>query len=242
MRVAPIARVELLADKDDMSLFSSAGIKGVIDKRIDADLAVGQIERFSEGKRGNGESFLLRALASYRLDHGALKAFTRPSAAIDLGDSLALIGAIGPYRYPASLFSRGVELEETFPFGLEGRFLYLSRLRGYVSGLEGMPDSLDLSSQRDYIDSDIFGLRLGVKINSASIRYLFRGDRVPRAGLWRFSRFGGDLYQGFERNVFHGFSLSLPGEGGVVLDGELLFELVDRQFHELQPYGRLARR
>jgi hypothetical protein len=152
-----------------------------------------------------------------------LKGFTRPSAAIDLGDSLALIGAVGPYRYPVSLFSRGVELEETFPFGLEGRFLYLSRLRGYVSGLEGKPDSLDLSSQRDYVDSDIFGLRLGVKIRSASIRYLFREDRKPRAGLWRFSRFGGDLYHGFERNVFHGFSLSLPGEEGVALNGELLF-------------------
>ena len=223
MRIASLARVELLADRDEMSLFSSAGIKGVIDKRIDADLAVGQIERFSEGKRGSGESFLLRALASYRLDHGALKGFTRPSAAIDLGDSLALIGAVGPYRYPVSLFSRGVELEETFPFGLEGRFLYLSRLRGYVSGLEGKPDSLDLSSQRDYVDSDIFGLRLGVKIRSASIRYLFREDRKPRAGLWRFSRFGGDLYHGFERNVFHGFSLSLPGEEGVALNGELLF-------------------
>ena len=223
MRVAPLARIEAVADKDEMSLFFSAGIKGVIDKRIDADIAVGQIERFSEGKRGSGESFLLRALASYRLDRGALKAFTRPSTAIDLGDSLALIGAVGPYRYPVSLFSRGVELEETLPLGLEGRFLYLSRLRGYVSGLEGTPDSLDLSSQRDYIDSDVFGLRLGVKIRSASIRYLFRGDRKPKAGLWRFPRFSGDLYRGFERGVFHGFSLSLPGEGGVALDGELLF-------------------
>ncbi|MGD1047698.1 MAG: glycogen-binding domain-containing protein [Candidatus Krumholzibacteriaceae bacterium] len=223
MRVTPLARVELLADKDEMSLFSSAGIKGVIDKRIDADLAVGQVEEFSEGKKGNGESFLLRALASYRLDRGALRAFTRPSGAIDLGDSLALIGAVGPYRYPVSLFSRGVELEEKFPIGLETRFLYLSRLRGYVSGLEGAPDSSSLFSERDYVDSDIYGLRLGAKINGATIRYLFREDRVAKAGLWRFPGFGGDLYHGFERDVFQGFSLSLPGEGGVSLDGELLF-------------------
>jgi len=223
MRVAPLARVELLADKDEMSLFSSVGIKGVIDKRIDADLAVGLVEGFSEGKRGSGQSFLLRALASYRLDRGALKAFTRPSGGIDLGDSLVSIGAVGPYSYPVSLFSRGVELEETFPLGLQGRFLYLSRLRGYVSGLERKPDSLDLFSQRDYIDSDVFGLRLGAKLNSASIRYLFREDRRPMAGLWRFPRFGGDLYRGFERDVSQGLSLSLPGEGGVALDGELLF-------------------
>ena len=223
MRVTPQARIEAVGVKGEMSLFSSAGIKGVIDKRIDADLAVGLIEEFSEGKKGSAQSFLLRALASYRLDRGALKAFTRPSAAIDLGDTLTLIGAVGPYRYPASLFSRGVELDEKLPLGLEGRFLYLSRLRGYVSGLEGRTDSLDLSSRRDYLDSDVFGLRLGAKINSASIRYLFREDRRPMAGLWRYPRFGGGLYRGFERDVFHGLSLSLPGDEGMALEGELLF-------------------
>jgi hypothetical protein len=222
-RMTPSVRIDAAATDGAASLFSAWGIQGVVEERLDADLAVGLTEEFSEGNEGRGESFLLRSLASYRFERGALSAFARPSEAIDLGDTIGLIGAVGPFRYPVSLFSRGVAFEGTLPLGIEGRFIYASRLRGYCSGLEGSADSSDIFSRRDFVDSDIYGLRLGAKIKNADVRYLFREDRRPKYGAWRFPASGDDFYDGFERDEFQGFSLSIPGEGDVVLDGELLF-------------------
>ena len=222
-RMTPSVRIDAAAADGAASLFSAWGIKGVVDERIDADLAVGLTEEYFEGNEGRGKSFLLRSLASYRFERGALSAFARPSKAIDLGDTIGLIGTVGPFRYPVSLFSRGVAFEGTLPLGIEGRFIYASRLRGYCSLLEGTADSSDIFSRRDFVDSDIYGLRLGAKIKSAVVRYLFREDRRPKYGVWRFPASGDDFYDGFERDEFHGFSLSIPGERGVVLDGELLF-------------------
>jgi hypothetical protein len=221
--ILPSARIDAAAADGEASLYSAWGIRGTIDERIDADLAVGLTEEYSDGKGGGGKSFLLRSIASYRFDRGMLRAFMRSCEPIDLGDPIGLIGTVGPYRYPLSLFSRGLECDGTLPLGIDGRFEYASRLRGYRSGLEGTTDSSDVYSGRGFEDSEIYGLRLGTKIKSAAVRYLFRENRRPITGHWRFPAFGVDLYEGFERDVFHGFSLSLLGSGGVVLDGELLF-------------------
>ncbi|MFA4947522.1 MAG: glycogen-binding domain-containing protein [Candidatus Krumholzibacteriia bacterium] len=221
--LSPVVRIDAVQSGGAGSLRSEWGIKGAVDERIDADLAVGMTEEFPEGESGTGRAFLLRGLASYRFERGMLRAFSRPAAAIDLGDPIGLIGTVGPYRYPASLFCRGVELEGILPLNLDGRFLYASRLRGYRSGLEGTADSSDLFSRRDFVDSDFYGLRLGAKIRNATVRYLFRENRRPKDGYWRFPSMSGDFSVGYERNVFQGFSFSVPPKSGVVLDGELLF-------------------
>ena len=223
IRVTPHVRVEAFADENASALFSTAGVECAIGETIDADLAAGLTEEFLEGRAADGRSFLLRGLATYHFGRGVLSAFTRPSAAIDLEDAIGLIGPIGPFRYPMSLFSRGVDFQGVLPLGLETRFLYLSRLRGFRSGLEGAADSSDIFSGRDFVDSDIYGLRLGAKIARGVVRYLFREDRRPRPGAWRFPALGEGLYVGFERDEFHGASLTLAGDGGVVLDAELLF-------------------
>jgi len=233
-RVAASVRIDAAATDGAASLFSAWGIKGVVDDRIDVDLAAGLAEEFSEGDRGRGESFLLRSLASYRFERGALRAFARPSTTIDLGDMIGLVGTVGPFRYPVSLFSRGVAFDGTLPLGIEGRFIYANRLRGYRSGLEETADSSDIFSRRDFTGSDMYGLMLGTKVTNAIVRYLFREDRRPKAGYWRFPASNGDFFAGFERDEFQGASLSLPGEGGVVLDGELLFGK-----HFLSATGRL---
>jgi len=221
--LTPAVRINAVQSGGAGSLHSEWGINGTVDERIDADLAVGMTEEFPEGESGKGRAFLLRGLASYRFERGMLRAFSRPDMAIDLGDPIGLIGTVGPYRYPASLFCRGVEFEGTLPLGLEGRFLYASRLRGYRSGLEGTADSSDLFSRRDFVDSDIYGLRLGAKIRNATVRYLFRENRRPKDGYWRFPSTDGDFSVGYERDVFQGFSFSVPPKDGVALDGELLF-------------------
>ncbi|MDD4857199.1 MAG: glycogen-binding domain-containing protein [Candidatus Krumholzibacteria bacterium] len=221
--IAPSARIEVAAADGEASVHSAWGLKGTVDERIDADLAIGLTEEYYAGEDLRGRSFLLRSLASYRFDRGTLSAFARPCEPIDLGDMIGLLGAVGPYRYPVSLFSRGVKLDGTLPLGIDGRFIFASRLRGYRSGLEGSADSSGVFAGRLFEDSDIYALRLGAKINSAALRYLFRENRRPKDGYWRFPALGGDLYEGFERDVFHGFSISLSGDAGMVLDGELLF-------------------
>ncbi len=221
--LSPVARIDAVQSGGAASLYSVWGIGGTIDERIDADLAVGVTGEFPEGGSGRGKAFLLRGLASYGSERGMIRAFNRPSVAIDLGDPIGLIGTVGPYRYPTSLFCRGVELEATLPLDLEGKFLYASRLRGYRSGLEGTADSSDLFSRRDFVDSDLYGLGFGAKIKSTSIRYLFRENRRSKDGYWRLPPAGGDFSIGYERNVFQGFSFSVLPKSGVVLDGELLF-------------------
>jgi hypothetical protein len=233
--LTPTVRIDAVQSGGSGALHSELGVEGTVDERIDADLAVGMSAEFPEGESAAGESFLLRAVASYRFDRGMLRAFTRPSAVIDLGDSIGLIGTVGPYRYPASLFCRGVELEGALPFGLDGRFLYANRMRGYRSGLEGTADSSDLFSRRDFVDSDFYGLRLGARIRNTTVRYLFRESRIPKDGYWRFPSTGDDYYVGYERDEFQGFSFSVPRKSGVVLDGELLF---GRRF--LSATGRLC--
>jgi hypothetical protein len=220
--VTPSVRIDAVAVDGAVSLFSTGMIAGSIDRRIDTDLAVGLTEELSEGSQPVGNAFLLRGLASYRFSRGVLRAFSRPSEAIDLGDAIGLFGSVGPYRYPVSLFSRGLELEGALPLGFEGRILYANRLRGYRSDLEGAADSLDLFSRRDYVDSDVYGLWFGTEVAGVSVRYLFREDRRRREGTWLFPAFGEERFRGFERDAFHGFSLSLAGDGGVVFDGELL--------------------
>jgi hypothetical protein len=219
----PRVRIDAIQSDGAGSLHSEWGIKGTIDGRIDADLAVGMDGEFPDGGSGAGRAFLLHGLASYRSERGTFRAFSRPTAAIDLGDPIGLIGTVGPYRYPTSLFCRGVELEGTLPFNLDGRFLYASRQRGYRSGLEGKADSSDLFSRRDLVDSDLYGLRLGAKVKSAVIRYLFREDRRPKDGYWGFPSYGADHFAGYERDLFQGFSFSVPPGRGVTLDSELLF-------------------
>jgi hypothetical protein len=221
--LTPVVRIDAVQSGGAGSLRSEWGIEGTVDERIDADLAVGMTGEFPEGESLRGRAFLLRGLASYRSERGMLRAFSRPDAAIDLGDPIGLIGTVGPYRYPASLFCRGVELEGALPFGVDGRFIYASRLRGYRSGLEGTADSSDIFSRRDFVDSDFYGLRFGAKIRSATVRYLFRESRIPKDGYWRFPSTGGDFFTGYERDVFQGFSFSAPPKSGVVFDGELLY-------------------
>ncbi|MCX5753217.1 MAG: glycogen-binding domain-containing protein [Candidatus Krumholzibacteria bacterium] len=233
--LAPVIRIDAVQGDGAGSLHSEWGIKGTVDERVDADLAVGMDGDLREGESGAGRAFLLRGLASYRSERGMLRAFSHSSAAIDLGDPIGLIGTVGPYRYPASLFCRGVEAEGTLPFNLDGRFLYASRMRGYRSGLEGTADSSDLFSRRDFVDADFYGMRLGTKIKSTTVRYLFRESRRPKDGYWRLPPATGDLFTGYERNEFHGFSFSVPPRRGVVLDGELLF---GRSF--LSATGRLV--
>lgn len=221
--LAPAVRIAAVLSDGAGALHSAWGIKGTVDERIDADLAVGVTGEFPEGESGTGEAFVLRGIASYRFERGAIRAFSRPDAAIDLGDSIGLIGPVGPYRYPASLFCRGVALDGTLPLNLEGRFIYASRLRGYRSGLEGTADSSDLFSRRDFVDSDLYGLRFGTKIMGTTIGYLFREGRRPKDGYWRFPSMGDDYYVGYERDVFQGFAVSVPSKSGFALDGELLF-------------------
>ncbi len=221
--LTPVVRIDAVLGDGGGSAHSLWGIGGTVDERIDADLAVGLTGEFPESESLKGEAFVLRGLASYRFGRGMIRAFNRPDTAIDLGDPIGLIGTVGPYRYPTSLFCRGVELEGKLPLGLDGRFLYASRLRGYRSGLEGMADSSDLFSRRDLVDSDLYGLRFGAKIQGSTIRYLFREDRRAKDGYWRFPSTSGDLSIGYERDVFHGLSLSIPPKSGVALDGELLF-------------------
>jgi hypothetical protein len=221
--LVPTVMIDAVARGNDGSLYSSWEIAGTVDKRIDVDLAAGMRGTLAEGEEGEGDAFLLRGLGAYRFEHGMIRAFTRPSSPIDLGDSIGIVGTIGPYRYPLSLFCRGAEMEGSFPLGLEGRFLYASRLRGYRSGLEGMIDSTDLFSRRDLVGSDLYGLGIGARIRSAGVRYLFRENRRRMDGYWRFPTDGGDLNAGFERDIFQGLSLSLPPSDGVVLDGEMLF-------------------
>jgi hypothetical protein len=234
--LVPAAVIDAVARGNEGSLYSSWGIAGTVDERIDADLAVGMRGTLTEGEEGEGDAFLLRGLAAYRFERGTIRAFTRPSSPIDLGDSIGIIGTVGPYRYPLSLFCRGAELEGDLPFGVEGRFLYANRLAGYRSGLEGRIDSTDLFSRRDYIGSDLYGLGIGARIMSVGFRYLFRENRRRMDGSWRFPAGGGDLNVGFERDLFQGLSLSLPPSDGVVLDGEMLF---GRSF--LSATGRLQR-
>ncbi len=221
--LVPVVRIDAVGSDGGGALHSVWGIGGTIDERIDADLAIGLTGEFPEEESGAGEAFVLRGLASYRFERGTIRAFSRPEAAIDLGDSIGLIGTVGPYRYPASLFSRGVEVEGILPFDLDGRFIYASRLRGYRSGLEGTADSSDLFSRRDLVDSDLYGLGFGAKIQGAAIRYLFREDRRAKEGYWRLPAAGADFFVGYERDVFHGLSLTVPPRSGVALDGELLF-------------------
>ena len=219
----PLVRIDAVQSGGSGALHAELGVEGTVDERIGADLAVGMSEEFPEGESAAGEAFLLRAVASYRFDRGMLRAFTRPVEDIDLGDPIGLIGTVGPYRYPTSLFCRGVELERTFPLKLDGHFLYASRLRGYRSGLEGTADSSDIFSRRDYVDSDLYGLSLGPNIKNAMIRFLFREDRRAKDGYWRFPSTDGDYFLGYERDEFQGFSLSVPPKSGVVLEGELLY-------------------
>lgn len=221
--ISPSARFDAVASEGSASLFAQARIAGTIDEKIESNLAIGSAEDFAEGKRTTGESFLLRCSASYRFERGSLTVFSRPAREITAGDPLRLIGSVGPYRYPVSLFSRGASFEGTLPLGIETWLLYASRLSGYRSGLEGVPSERDLDAWREYVDSDIFGMRLGAKIDGAAIRYLYRQDRRPRHGAWRSPELGEELYRGFEKEEVHGVWFSLSGYRGITAEGELLF-------------------
>ncbi len=220
--LAPVVRIAAAQNRAAGSLHAEWGIKGTVDERVDADLAVGMTGELPEGESGTAKTFILRGLATYRTERGVLRAFSRPAAAIDMGDPIGIIGTVGPYRYPASLFCRGVELEGSLPLNIEGRFMYAGRRRGYRSGLEGTADSSDLFSRRDYEDSDLYGLSIGTKIKSAAVRYLFREGRRPKDGYWRFPSTDGDFSVGYERDLFQGFSVSIRSKSGVALDGEFL--------------------
>jgi hypothetical protein len=222
-RVVREVGIDAYAEKEDALLTGLWRLRGVVDERIDVDLTVAGTERFLEGEAAAGWTYLLQADASYRSNRGSLGAFTRPERTIDLGDEAGLIGTVGPFRYPVSLFSRGVSYAGSLLPGLDVRALYLSRLRGYRTGLEGTPDSSSLFSSRELEDSDLYGVKIGVKLGRAAVHYLRRGDRRPRDFSWRFPDGDPHLYRGFERDAFQGLSLDLAGDGGVTFDGEILF-------------------
>jgi hypothetical protein len=176
-RVSPSGRINALVAADAVSLFAAGRIEGSIDDRADADLAVGLTEDYFEGEADSGAAFLLRCTASYRFERGTLSFFSRPAGELVVGDPLRLIGPVGPYAYPVSLFSRGAHFDGTLPLGVKTWLLFASRLSGYRSGLEGTPSESDPFSARDFVDSDIYAMRFGTKIGAAAISYLYRQDR-----------------------------------------------------------------
>ncbi len=222
-RVSPFVRIDAVVGDGSASLFAAAGIAGSIGDKVDADLSVGSAEDFIDGEPDSGASFLLRGTASYRFERGSLSFFSRPAEELAAGDPLRLIGRAGPYAYPVSLFSRGASFDGTLPLGVETWLLFASRLSGYRSGLEGAPSQTDLFSSRDFVDSDIYAMRLGTKIGAAAVRYLYRQDRRPKDGAWRYPALGEDLYHGYEKEEIQGAWLSVAGEQGMTAEGEVLF-------------------
>ncbi len=222
-RVSPSARVDVVAGDDAASLFAAAGISGSIGDKTDADLAVGLTEDIVHGAADSGASFLLRCTASYRFDRGSFSIFSRPAGEIAVGDPLRLVGTVGPYAYPMSLFTRGARFDGTLPLGIETQLLFASRLSGYRSGLEGTPSESDLFSMRDFVDTDTYGMRFGTTIGAAAISYLYRQDRRPKDGAWRYSALGDELYRGYEKAKFQGVWLSIAGAQGMTAEGEMLF-------------------
>lgn len=221
--MAPSLRMRGYASEGGGFLFSEGSVKGTIDENVDADLSVGCTHELVEDEPFKGTSFLVRCLAAYRSERGTLRAFSRLASAIEPRDPLELFGSVGPYRYPVGLFCRGLSFEGRLPFGVDAWLLYASRISGYRSGLEGVASSSDVFSKRDPVDSDMIGMRLGAKVGMVEARYVYRNDRRPKEGLWRYPGFGAGLYRGFERAEFHGVGLSLPAVGQALLEGEFLF-------------------
>ncbi len=222
-RVSPSGGINALVAADAASLFATGRIEGSIDDRADADLTVGLTEDYFEGEADSGAAFLLRCTASYRFERGTLSFFSRPAGELVVGDPLRLIGPVGPYAYPVSLFSRGAHFDGTLPLGVKTWLLFASRLSGYRSGLEGTPSESDPFSARDFVDSDIYAMRFGTKIGAAEISYLYRQDRRPKDGAWRYPGIGDDLYRGYEKEEVQGVWLSFAGAQGMTAEGEVLF-------------------
>jgi hypothetical protein len=223
VRVTPSVRIDAVAGDEAASLFAAARIAGSIDEKADADLEVGLTEDLVDGEADSGASYLLRCTASYRFERGSLSIFSRPAAELAVGDPLRLIGSVGPYAYPMNLFTRGARFDGTLPLGVDTRLLFASRLSGYRSGLEGTPSESDLFSMRDFVDSDIYGMRFGTTIGAAAISYLYRQDRRPKDGAWRYAALGDELYRGYEKEEIQGVWLSVAGAEGMTAEGEMLF-------------------
>ena len=213
---------ETVINEDGATLFSNGVIRGRGGEHSSADLAVGMTAVSPEGAKGSGASFLLRASASYAVDRGAFTAFSR-SGKVGFDDPLSLFTPVGPFRYPLGLFCRGLSFTGKLPFGLDCSAFYASRIEGYRSGLEAGGSSGDLFAERDLVDADLVGARVGASAGKMAVRYLFRQDRRPKAGTWELPDLGGARLAGFERARFQGFWLSISGDAGAALEGELVF-------------------
>jgi len=207
--------------EDGATIHTTTRLAGGVDERARVDVAVGATTRQREAGEQASEAALLRGTAAYRFERGVLSAFTR-SGRVGLDDAAGLFTEVGPFRYPLGLFCRGFSFAAVLPLKLDLDAVYASRLEGYRSGLEKGASGSGLFSARDAADADLIGGSLGATAGRLGVRYLYRQDRRPRDGSWSIPGAGDDLFRGFERARFQGFSLSLRGDGGIRLDGELL--------------------
>ncbi|MBD3179100.1 MAG: hypothetical protein GF417_05625 [Candidatus Latescibacteria bacterium] len=127
------------------------------------------------------EPFILKAEAVSGNDDWRVRGFYR-AGGLDLGDPLHLIGPGGPYDYLPGLFCRGIGVEKSREGVLSGRIFIAERLEGYRNGLEEVKlepgaESEELLTERDPAGNDIIGLKVGLRLGRADLRYLFRRNR-----------------------------------------------------------------
>ncbi len=216
--------VDMVIGPGGGALYGLARVDGSIEGGATAYMESGLEYRAPEGETWCGDGFLVKASARYGMERGAIEAFSR-SVCLSSGDPLSIFGAVGPFEYPLGLFCRGIMYEGKPVFGIGTRLFYAGRINGYRTGLETegrSVDSLSLFRDRDLTDSDLLGVRVGLNLGPASMRYLYRMDRRPRGEGWSHPAGGDGVFNGPETVRMHGVWVSFPREGKVRLDVQYL--------------------
>lgn len=202
----------------------SIGFKGSQDEN-GLEISAGFLENEASGDRFS--PYLAGAEAVSLFRQWEMKAFYRRKL-LSMGDPLDLFGKVGPYKYPLGLFCRGAKANVRFAERLMGTVFYANRLTGYTSGLETLdtnsggdsPDHI-VFTERDPLDNDIIGLRLGGNVGELGLDYLLRINRSYSS--FALPEYGWDrVLSGREEVKIHGIVGTYFLPDSAILEAELL--------------------